>query len=352
METPGPASVPPYPVEHPQRTGMHRQHRAVGGHGHLPGVDRRRVEAMTEDRRADTDIGLGADRNSRRLVAGRESAIAGIGLIRWRFAAGHSGDRAGFNARAARPGDGRSVTPRELAAAVWQGGHIRHRVDGGDARCQGGGDGRGSVTATPGAGIAATRGQEGGENERRGQGEPRPRARSQRPQGTTIQPGTTMEPASPRSTDGAQTHPEGEPQARIGSSRSHRNPPSPRRGPLRRQKTRPPAISCLEWASHLPLAAPRRPPNSTQALWDGSRGRQRFTYSDVVGVWTLCNALAIVRHPTRITASSFGPWAPRTRIRSMSPVRLGPVMKESMLGSRPECRCRSASKASARVAAT
>ena len=39
------------------------------------------------------------------------------------------------------------------------------------------------------------------------------------------------------------------------------------------------------------------------------------------------------RHPTRITNNSFGPWAPRTRIRSMSPVRLGPVMKESMLGS-------------------
>ena len=27
-----------------------------------------------------------------------------------------------------------------------------------------------------------------------------------------------------------------------------------------------------------------------------------------------------------------GPWAPRTRMRSMSPVRLGPVMKEVMLG--------------------
>ena len=33
--------------------------------------------------------------------------------------------------------------------------------------------------------------------------------------------------------------------------------------------------------------------------------------------------------------SSFGPWAPSTRIRSMSPVRLGPVMNESMLGSPP-----------------
>ena len=28
----------------------------------------------------------------------------------------------------------------------------------------------------------------------------------------------------------------------------------------------------------------------------------------------------------------FGPWAPSTRIRSISPVRLGPVMNEIMLG--------------------
>ncbi len=44
---------------------------------------------------------------------------------------------------------------------------------------------------------------------------------------------------------------------------------------------------------------------------------------------------AVHGQPTRITMSSFGPWAPSTRIRSMSPVRLGPVMNESMLGSRP-----------------
>ena len=43
----------------------------------------------------------------------------------------------------------------------------------------------------------------------------------------------------------------------------------------------------------------------------------------------------LVRQPTRMTISSFGPWAPSTRIRSMSPVRLGPVMKESMLGTCP-----------------
>jgi len=30
--------------------------------------------------------------------------------------------------------------------------------------------------------------------------------------------------------------------------------------------------------------------------------------------------------------SRLGPWAPKTRMRSMSPVRLGPVINEIMLG--------------------
>ena len=54
--------------------------------------------------------------------------------------------------------------------------------------------------------------------------------------------------------------------------------------------------------------------------------------------------------PTRTRISSFGPWAPSTRIRSMSPVRLGPVMKESMLGMQPSCRAFAACRASASVA--
>ena len=81
METPGPASVPPHPVEHPQRAGMGLQHRAVDGHGQPAGVDRRRVEAMIENHRANTDVRLGADRDGRRLVAGDNVAAARIGLL-------------------------------------------------------------------------------------------------------------------------------------------------------------------------------------------------------------------------------------------------------------------------------
>ncbi len=250
METPGPASVPPHPIEHPQRAGMDRQHRAVAGHRHPASVDRRRLEAMREDCRAGTDVGLGADRNGWRIVAGDKVAAAWIGLIRRRFAAG----RFGIGARAARLGSGCRVNVRPMAAAVRRCVDHSRRVNGGDARSQGRGDGRGTVVTTPGAGTAGTRGQEGGDDQGRSEGEPRAWARSQRPQGTTIQPGTTMEPASLRSTDRAQTHPEGEPQARVGSSRGHRNPPSPCRGRALK-KTRSPTISCLEWAS--------RPPHGT-----------------------------------------------------------------------------------------
>jgi hypothetical protein len=63
--------------------------------------------------------------------------------------------------------------------------------------------------------------------------------------------------------------------------------------------------------------------------WRGSRRFRRCRPGSAGGAWG---------HSTRITKSSFGPWAPRTRIRSMSPVRLGPVMNDSMLGSRPACR--------------
>jgi hypothetical protein len=38
------------------------------------------------------------------------------------------------------------------------------------------------------------------------------------------------------------------------------------------------------------------------------------------------------RHRIRITVRFLGPWAPKTRIRSMSPVRLGPVMNVIKLG--------------------
>ena len=81
METPDPASVPPHPIEHPQRAGMDRKHRAVDGHGQPAGVDRRRVKAMIEDHLASTDVRLGADRDGRRLVAGDKVAAARIGLL-------------------------------------------------------------------------------------------------------------------------------------------------------------------------------------------------------------------------------------------------------------------------------
>jgi hypothetical protein len=55
---------------------------------------------------------------------------------------------------------------------------VRRRVDqsrsvyGGDARSQGRGDGWGTVVTTPGAGTAGTRGQEGGDDQSRSEGEP------------------------------------------------------------------------------------------------------------------------------------------------------------------------------------
>lgn len=251
METPGPASVPPHPIEHPQRAGMDRQHRAVAGRGHPASDDRRRLEAIREDCRDGTDVGLGANRHGRRLVAGDKVAATGVVLSGRRLAAVRSKIGAGIGARAARLGSGCRVNARTTAAAVRRCVDHSRRVNGGDARSQGSDDGRG---ATPGAGIAGTRGQEGGDDQGCSEGEPRPWARGQRPEGTVIQPGMKLAPASPRSTDRAQTHPEGEPQARIGSSQGHRNPPSPCRGRALK-KTRPPSISCLEWAS--------RPPHGT-----------------------------------------------------------------------------------------
>ena len=245
METPASASVPPHPVEHPQWAGMDRERRAVDGDAHPADVESRRVEAMRDHRHAGTNVWLGADRDGRRLVAGDKVAVARVGPIQRRLA----GDRLGIGAGAARLDRGRCVTTGKVAAAV---GSLD--VNGGDARSQGRGDGRGTVVTTPGAGTAGTRGQEGGDDQSRSKGEPRPGARSQRPQRTTIQPGTTMEPASLRPTDRAQAHPEGEPQARVGSVRGHRNPPSPCRSRAL-EKTRPPTISCLEWAS--------RPPHGT-----------------------------------------------------------------------------------------
>jgi hypothetical protein len=47
----------------------------------LTDVDRRRVEAMIESHIASSDVGLGADRDGRRLVAGDKVAAARIGLI-------------------------------------------------------------------------------------------------------------------------------------------------------------------------------------------------------------------------------------------------------------------------------
>ena len=101
METPDPASVPPHPVEHPQRAGMDRQHRAVDGHGQPADVDRRRVEAMIESHRAGTDVRLGADRNGRRLVARDKVAAAGVVLSGCSLAAVRSKVRARVGARAA-----------------------------------------------------------------------------------------------------------------------------------------------------------------------------------------------------------------------------------------------------------
>lgn len=172
METPGPDSVPPHPIEHPQRAGMDRQHTAVDGHGQPADVDRRRVEAMIENHRASTDIRLGANRHGRRLVAGAKVAAAGVGVIQRRLAAVRRKDGAGIGARAARLGSGCSVSVRPMAAAVRRCVDHGRRVNGGDARSQGRGDGWGTVVTTPGAGTAGTRGQEGGDDQGRSKGEP------------------------------------------------------------------------------------------------------------------------------------------------------------------------------------
>ena len=263
METPGPVSVPPHPVEHPQRTGMDRQHRAVDGHGHPTVFDRRRVKAMSEGLCVGTDVGFGADRNGRRLVAGDKVAAAGITLGRRRLAAVRREVGAGIGARAARIGSDCRVNVRPTAAAVRRCVDHSRRVNGGDARSQGRDDGRGTVATTPGAGTAGTRGQEGSDDQGCSEGEPRPWARGQRPEGTPIQPGMKLAPASLRSTDRAQTHPEGEPQARIGSSRGHRNPPSPCRSPRVRKKD----AAAIHFLSRVGVAAtagaPRRPADCT-----------------------------------------------------------------------------------------
>lgn len=87
METPDPASVPPHPVEHPQRAGMDRQRLPVAGDSHPADVDRRRLKAMIENHRASTDVRLGADRNRRSFVAGDKVAATGVGLIQRRLTA-------------------------------------------------------------------------------------------------------------------------------------------------------------------------------------------------------------------------------------------------------------------------
>lgn len=172
METPGPASVPPHPVEHPQRASMDRQHRAVALTTQLADVDRRRVEAMIESHRAGTDVGFGADRDGRRLVAGDKVAAARIGLIQRRLAGDRFETGPGHSARAARLGSDCSVNVRPMAAAVRRCVDHSRGVYGGDARSQGRGDGWGTVVTTPGAGTAGTRGQEGGDDQGRSEGEP------------------------------------------------------------------------------------------------------------------------------------------------------------------------------------
>lgn len=172
METPGPDSVPPHPIEHPQGAGMDRQHRAVAGHGQPAGVDRRRVQAVREDRNASTDVRLGADRHGRRLVAGDKVAAAGVVLRKRSLAAVRSKIGAGIGGRAARLCSDCRVNVRPTAAAARRCVDHSRRVNGGDARSQGRGDGRGTVVTTPGAGTAGTRGQEGGDDQGRSEGEP------------------------------------------------------------------------------------------------------------------------------------------------------------------------------------
>lgn len=87
METPDPASVPPHPVEHPQRAGMDRQRLPVTGDSHPADVDRRRLKAMIKNHRASTDVRLGADRDGRLLVARAKVAATGVGLIQRRLTA-------------------------------------------------------------------------------------------------------------------------------------------------------------------------------------------------------------------------------------------------------------------------
>lgn len=52
-------------------------------------------------------------------------------------------------------------------------------------------------------------------------------------------------------------------------------------------------------------------------------------------VWTVHSLGRNQRYGSKNTVSRFGPCAPKTRIRSISPVRLGPLMNEMKLGNAP-----------------
>jgi hypothetical protein len=151
---------------------MDRQHRTIDGDGHPTTVDRRRVEAMREDRRAGTDVRLAADRDSRSFVARDKVAVAGIALGGRFLTSDRREVGAGIGARAARIGDGHRIDTGGVAAAMRRCVDHSREVNGGDARSQGGDDGRGIDVATSSAGTADTRGQEGGYDQGRGEGEP------------------------------------------------------------------------------------------------------------------------------------------------------------------------------------
>ena len=275
---PGSVSIPPHTVENPYRpvrgnAGRDRprrsNHRRRVGQGDDVGSGA--GEIVDLPLRASAARGIG-----RQAVAGGEMAAA-IGPI------GRAARHAGRVVMARGPRRGR-------AAAAVRRNRDRCRtagVDGGDARGQGCGDGGGSVAATTSAGIACTRGQEHGGDERRGEGRastgprvarvPATRRRSRVDRG-----GRSARRAPPKGRGAA--HPAAPP-TRCPSALDHGRSRSPsgsascRGGRGGREDPAAPAVtilSRLEWASRRPRGPRDVRRNDTRPGRNGSRKESKF----------------------------------------------------------------------------
>lgn len=252
METPVPASVPPHPVEHPERSGVGRQHDSGVPRADRANTYRRHEGNLGDPHRSIAQVfGPWTHGNGRTVAGGRQQATTAIGRD-----GGHAAIRSRLRlahrlAAACRSGDWLGDAGRLGPAAPMEPpGNGRGSVDGGDARSLGDDDARSSVFTTPGAGTAGTRGQENADGQRPGE---------QAPGATTT--GMTA-PNSPRAAVQTHAHPGGKRCARVGSSPDHRNPSSG--DPSHAWETRGgQPIFPVPSGRRPRLAAPRRPQDHT-----------------------------------------------------------------------------------------